>query len=234
MQSAPVPKPHPLPTGAFLWGTVLLLTGLCLAAPGLQAQPVAPAAVAAAARPAASAASAAAAARAVSHPTWNELTPAQREALQPLAGNWHSLSEGHKRKWIALSRNYPTLPPAEQAKLHSRMTEWSALSPQQRSQARLNFAEAKQLSPAEKKAKWEAYQALSEDEKKRLAAGAAPKPAGAAIAVKPASAPKLAVVPGTRASHTPKIAASPHQVDHNTLLPQPQPEAVSAPPAPSH
>ena len=49
---------------------------------------------------------------------------------------------------------------AEQAKLHSRMTEWAALSPQQRTQARLNFAETKQLSPDDKKAKWEAYQAL--------------------------------------------------------------------------
>lgn len=230
MQPAPVQKPHPLPTGVFFWGSILLLAGLCLAAPGLRAQPASPAA--APARPAASAATSAVARTAVSRPTWSELTPAQREALQPLAGNWHSLSEGHKRKWIALSRNYPKLPPAEQAKLHSRMTEWSALSPQQRSQARLNFAEAKQLSPAEKKAKWEAYQALSEEEKKRLAAGAATKPAGAAIAVKPATAPKLAVVPGTRASHAPKIAASPHQVDHNTLLPQP--EAVSAPPAQSH
>ena len=66
---------------------------------------------------------------------------------------------------------------AEQAKLHSRMTEWAALSPQQRTQARLNFAETKQLSPDDKKAKWEAYQALPPEEKRKLAAGAAKPPA---------------------------------------------------------
>ena len=73
-----------------------------------------------------------------------------------------TLSEAQKRKWLALSAELPaSMPRAEQAKLHSRMTEWAALSPQQRTQARLNFAETKQLSPDDKKAKWEAYQALS-------------------------------------------------------------------------
>ena len=79
------------------------------------------------------------------------------------------------------------MPGAEQDKLHSRMTEWAALSPQQRTQARLNFAETKQLSPDDKKAKWEAYQALPPEEKRKLAAGAA-KPPPTAAAVKPVAA----------------------------------------------
>ena len=61
---------------------------------------------------------------------------------------------------------------AEQDKLHSRMSEWAALSPQQRTQARLNFGETKRLSPDDKKAKWEAYQALPAEEKRKLAASA--------------------------------------------------------------
>ena len=48
------------------------------------------------------------------------------------------------------------------------MTEWVALSPNQRSEARLNFAEARKLPPEEKKAKWQAYQALSAEERQKL------------------------------------------------------------------
>lgn len=83
--------------------------------------------------------------------------------------------------------------------MHGRMSEWVALSPQQRAEARLNFAKtrelSKQLTPEEKKAKWQAYQALSPEEKQKLAAKASSKPAGAATAVKPVARQKLAVIP---------------------------------------
>jgi hypothetical protein len=154
-------------------------------------------------------------------PLWTELTPAQRQALAPLAPTWDTVSEAQKRKWLALSRNYPSMSGAEQEKLHSRMSEWAALSPQQRTQARLNFGQTKQLSPDDKKAKWEAYQSLSPEEKRKLAAGAA-KPPATAAAVKPVPADKLATVPQRkRMVKAPKIAAGANQVDQNTLLPQP-------------
>jgi len=168
--------------------------------------------------------------RAVGRPTWNELSPSQQAALKPLASGWDTLSVAQKRKWQALSKNFPDMPLIEQQRLHSRMSDWVSLSPQQRAQARLNFAETKALSPVEKNAKWEAYQALSPEEKKKLASSSAhSKPVGAATAVKPVPAQKLATAaaPKTTASgaknsvpHHARIAVAPHQVDHNTLLPQ--------------
>ena len=135
----------------------------------------------------------------VSKSGWAKLTPLQQQALKPLAATWNSISESQKRKWLEVSKNYPTLPPADQATMHSRMNEWVSMSPQQRAAARLNFAKTKELSnqltPDEKKAKWETYQALSPEEKAKLAAKAAPKPAGAATAVKPVAPQKLAVIP---------------------------------------
>lgn len=169
-------------------------------------------------------------------PAWKELTPTQHEALKPLGASWAGLSEGHKRKWIALSQNYAKMAPSEQVKLHSRMTEWAALSPQQRTQARFNFAETKAFSPDEKKAKWEAYQALSPEEKKKLAAGAARKPVGAAPAVKPVAPQKLASTPKApkgaerqSAKPLPKIATAPvHPPEQGGLLPTQAP-AEAAP-----
>ena len=136
---------------------------------------------------------------ATSRPTWAELTPMQQQALKPLASSWNAINEGQKRKWLEISKNYPSLPPEGQATMHSRMNDWVMLSPQQRAQARLNFGKTRELSgqltPEEKKAKWETYQALSAEEKQKLAAKASPKPTGAATAVKPVAPQKLAAVP---------------------------------------
>jgi hypothetical protein len=167
--------------------------------------------------------------KAEAQPTWTELTPAQQAALSPLSASWRSLGEAHKRKWIALSQNFASLPPGEQARLHSRMTEWAALSPQQRNVARLNFAEAQKVAPDDKRAKWEAYQALPPEEKRKLAAGAAaakPAPPPTAVAVQPVPQQKLARIPKAgKPDNAAKLAVVPGQVDDNTLLPQALPAA---------
>ena len=136
---------------------------------------------------------------------WSQLSPMQKQALAPLASSWNTtMSETQKRKWLEISKNYSTMTPQAQAMLNSRMSEWVALSPQQRAQARLNFGKtrelSRQLTPEEKKAKWAAYQALSPEEKQKLAASASPKPSGAATAVKPVAPHKLAPFPAQAAS----------------------------------
>ncbi len=147
-----------------------------------------------------------------SRPVWAELTVQQQQALRPLAPGWDTISEPQKRKWLEISKNYPSLTPEGQLTLHSRMTEWVGMSPQQRAQARLNFAKTKELSkeltPDEKKAKWQSYQALSAEEKQKLAAMAPPKPTGAATAVKPVPPQKLAVIPPASAPKDSKAPQS--------------------------
>ena len=172
-------------------------------------------------------------ASAPSGPLWLELTPAQQLALQPLHGHWNGLSDAQKRKWLALSKNYPTMAGAEQVKLQARMTEWVTLSAEQRTQARLNYAQAKAISPTEKQEKWQAYQALSPEEKNRLASKH-PTPKGAAPVVKPDTGAQLTVVPTSAKSVKPgqKIATATHRIDQKTLLPQPEKAlAVTAPAA---
>ena len=146
----------------------------------------------------------------VSKPVWAELTVQQQTALRPLSPGWDTISEAQKRKWLEISKGYPSLTPEGQSIMHSRMTEWVGLSAQQRAQARLNFAKTKELSneltPEEKQARWQSYQALSAEEKQKLAAKATPKPTGAATAVKPVSPQKLTV---TRAAQAPLVSKDP-------------------------
>ena len=145
----------------------------------------------------------------VSKPVWAELTVQQQTALRPLSPGWDTINEAQKRKWLEISKGYPSLTPEGQSIMHSRMTEWVGLSAQQRAQARLNFAKSKELSdqltPQEKQAKWQTYQALSVEEKQKLAAKASPKPIGAATAVKPVSPQKLAVIPPAQVPRVAKV-----------------------------
>lgn len=169
-----------------------------------------------------------------SKPTWADLKPEQREALQPLAPHWAGLSEAHKRKWIALSRNYGTLSPEGRTTLHSRMSDWAGLSFQQRAQARLNFAEIQRLAADERKAKWEAYQALSEDERATLARRAPSRSPGAALPLQPVPLTKLAPTPAVAPSsgHSPRIQlappAAPVSRKQAPVPPAPPPEASPA------
>lgn len=170
---------------------------------------------------------------AFSSPIWTELSPVEREILKPLASTWNTLSQTQKRKWLQMTKSYPALSTEEQVKMQGRMKAWVALSPQQRTQARLNFAKTKELSKEltaeEKQAKWQAYQALSAEEKRKLAAKAPPKPAGAAPAAKPVAAQKLATVPSRadkpKAKPATKIVVTPPPAGQPDLL------SATAPPA---
>lgn len=143
-----------------------------------------------------------------SKPLWTELNPSQQQALKPLEQNWTTINEDQKRKWLELSKNFSALSVDDRAIMHSRMKEWVALSPQQRAAARLNFGKtqelALELTAEEKKAKWEQYQALSPEEKQRLATTGHARPAGAAASIKPVEKQKLAPVAPTKIQTVPK------------------------------
>ena len=154
-------------------------------------------------------------------PLWMDLTESQQQALSPLAQLWPTMTEPHKRKWLAISQNFGQLSTDEQTTVQGRMREWAALSPQQRSAARLNYADAKQLLQEDKKAKWEAYQALSPEAKQKLAAQQQTQPVmGAAPAIKPVPSAKLTTPPVASTNKAlPRIASD--QAAPTTLLPTP-------------
>lgn len=164
-------------------------------------------------------------------PRWNTLSPAQQQALAPLAERWPLLSETQKLHWLKLGSRFHSLPAEEQARIQARLTDWANLSLQQRSQARLNYAVTNRLSPADKRAQWEAYQALTQEARQQLAATAAPKPTGAATAVRPSTRKKLARVPA--ASHAaPDAPNLPKIRPPETLAPPPPPAAPPTPAVP--
>lgn len=164
-------------------------------------------------------------------PNWGELTKAQQRVLQPLEKRWPFMGEVQKSRWIVLAGTFDTLPAQEQLKLRDRMESWASLSAQQRSQARLNYALTNRMAPKDKWAQWEAYQALSDEQKRALAAkAAAAKPVGgAAPALRPVPAKKLARVPAATTA-----TATANNVPNLPKIPTPSAQATHhiAPPAP--
>ena len=161
---------------------------------------------------------------------WQQLTPRQKQALAPLGAQWGALTAQQQNKWLAISQNFAQLSVADQITMHARMTDWVALSPQQRNLARLNFNTLQSVPKEDKKAKWEAYQALSAEEKRLLSAGSAPPPKSAAPTAKPLEAHRQVKTPVRPA---PGTQPAPTAIDRKTLLPRPPALATPAPSVPT-
>ena len=156
--------------------------------------------------------------QAVRSKAWQQLTPKQKQALAPLGAQWGALTAQQQNKWLAISANFTQLPVADQVTMHARMADWVSLSPQQRNLARLNFNKLQNLPKEDKKAKWEAYQALSTEERRLLSAGSAPLTNSAAPTAKPLEAHRQVQMPSRPASGNPSTTTS---IDRKTLLPRP-------------
>ena len=152
---------------------------------------------------------------------WGQLGTQERQALAPLAAHWGDISEGQRSKWRTIAKNFDQLSATDQQLMQTRMKEWAALSPTQRNQARLNFNTVQSVSKDQKKTRWDEYQALSEDEKRKLSAGTLGLAKTTAPSAKPMAADRL-VQPTVRT--VPAAALPPRApIDKNTLLPVPAP-----------
>lgn len=103
-------------------------------------------------------------------PHWVQLSPAQREALAPLAGEWENLDSQHKKKWVEIAGRYPKMKPEEKQHAQDRMREWAVLTPEERRVARDSFVRVQALPPEKRAEMLEKYRELSPEKKKALAA----------------------------------------------------------------
>jgi len=112
-------------------------------------------------------------------PPWASLSRQQQQVLAPLRDDWAYLDGNRRQKWMELAERYPGLPPDQQQRLQQRMDRWAGMTADQRSRARANYQRARELSPEDRRARWDAYQSLSPDERKALAERAREEQRGA-------------------------------------------------------
>jgi hypothetical protein len=96
------------------------------------------------------------------------LTPAQQAALAPLSRDWATMDAAGRQRWLEVASRFPTMPPAERQRVQARMAEWARMTPTERTRARLQFQETRQISAQDRQARWEAYKALPEAQRKAL------------------------------------------------------------------
>lgn len=117
-------------------------------------------------------------------PSWASLTPAQRSALAPLQAEWPRIDASQKQKWVEVATKLPGMGADERSRVQVRMAEWARMTPSERGRARLQFQETRRLAPSDRQERWQAYQSLPPDQRRALAANAAPS--AAPKATKPA------------------------------------------------
>lgn len=108
-------------------------------------------------------------------PNWPGLSAGQKSALLPLQQDWDGLDADRKSQWLEVATRFSTLPADDQMRMQERMREWARLSPAERQQARIGFQGAKKIAADARQAKWEAYQALPQEQRQQLADKAAKK-----------------------------------------------------------
>lgn len=140
-------------------------------------------------------------ASAESGPSWRSLTPAQQAALAPLKPQWAGIDAARKEKWLDVAARMPSMGATERSRIQQRMTDWVRLSPAERGRVRIQFQEARKVAPGSREQHWQAYQALTEAERRELAdkAAAARKAPAVTRAANGAASARQDAVTGTRA-----------------------------------
>jgi hypothetical protein len=101
--------------------------------------------------------------------SWSALTPKQQALLAPLERDWADIADSQRSKWLSATPTLATMSGEEIKRVHDRMRDWTRLSASERVNARIGFQVARQLTAEQRRARWEAYQALPLEERQALA-----------------------------------------------------------------
>ena len=146
-------------------------------------------------------------------PDWSALSPAQQQVLAPLQAEWKTLDGARKGKWLEVAARVHSLPPEQQDRIRQRMQEWALLSAAERQRTRAAYLNLLQAADPKRRqspeavqdklqSKWEAYQALSPEERQRLTEKAAQRASSERPAHKPA---QPATKPGAQVVAAPPL-----------------------------
>ena len=138
-------------------------------------------------------------------PRWGSLSPQQRSVLAPLERDWHTIDSQRKAKWLEVAARFSSMPAEERQRVQERMADWARMSPADRGNARLSFQESRQFTREQKQQRWEAYQALPDEQRRALAERA--KPAADPRKTTAAAQPLDAAVP-KRTADPARVGAS--------------------------
>ena len=99
-------------------------------------------------------------------PAWEQLTPAQRDALiAPVRDRWNTQPDARARMFERAQRWQQMTPEQRQRARHG-MQRWESMSPEQREQTRALFAKMRTLDEPQRKELKAKWRAMSPDERR--------------------------------------------------------------------
>ena len=111
-------------------------------------------------------------------PSWDQLTPAQRDQLlAPLRDRWSQADADERRRMLEHARRWQAMTPAERENARHGMHHWKRLPPEQREEARALYGKLRALPEAERAALRERWRQMTPEQRRQWAA-ANPPPSG--------------------------------------------------------
>lgn len=100
-------------------------------------------------------------------PNWEQLGPAQREALlAPLRDRWNAADGGQRQRMLSHGQRWQSMSPEERDKARRGLRRFEHMSPEQREQARALFGQMRELAPAQRDALRERWSQMTPEQRK--------------------------------------------------------------------
>lgn len=98
-------------------------------------------------------------------PTWDQLTPAQRELLiAPTRDRWNREPE-RRQQFMDFAQRWQSLPPGQRSDARRGMQRWDSMTPQQRDQARAVYHATRDMDHDARRAFMENWRTLTPQQK---------------------------------------------------------------------
>jgi hypothetical protein len=99
-------------------------------------------------------------------PTWDSLTPAQRDVLvAPLREHWNADPSARARLWERAQR-WQQMTPAQRARAHRGFDRWEHMDPEQRRTMRALFQAMRAMTPAQRTALRRQWRAMTPEQRR--------------------------------------------------------------------
>ena len=100
-------------------------------------------------------------------PTWEQLTPAEREALvAPLRERWNNADPAHRQRMLDHARRWEELTPEQRRTARKGQHRWEHLTPDQREQARALYQRMRHMDQDERVALRKQWHAMTPEQRK--------------------------------------------------------------------
>ena len=100
-------------------------------------------------------------------PAWDQLTPAERDALvAPLRERWNNADPAHRQRMLDHARRWEELTPEQRRTARKGQRRWEHLTPEQRQQARVLYQHMRGMDPEQRAALRKQWQAMTPEQRK--------------------------------------------------------------------